>query len=67
MAPLFVPEPGSPVVVTLGMNVVQLINLPVFLPRSQYQSMARGGERRPIGVNTEPGNPASQTSARSVN
>ncbi len=34
MAPPFVPEPGSPVVATLGMNVVQLINLPVFLPRS---------------------------------
>ena len=33
MAPPFVPEPGSLVVAALGMNVVQLINLPALFPK----------------------------------
>ncbi len=41
MAPPFVPEPGSPVVTILGMNVVQLLNLPIFLPHSDKSSQLK--------------------------
>ena len=45
MAPLFVPEPGSPVVATLGMNVVQLLNLPVLESMLTFAVVANRRDR----------------------